>query len=137
MGGFYGLLFGFLLFVLGVLLVAFAWSVVDTKSATDQAAREAARSYVEASDPATAEEAAVAAASQALQGYGRDPSRARMSLVSGSFGRCDRITFDVTYPAPLMSLPILGELGRGITVTSRQSELVDPYRSALAGTAAC
>lgn len=136
-GGFEGLLFGVLLFVMGTLLLAFAWAVVDTKSATGQAAREAARTYVQASDAASAAYDVKVAAAQTLQGYGRDPGRARINLMSGTFGRCDRISVAVSYPAPLLELPIVGALGRGVSVSSRQSELVDPYRSGLPGTATC
>lgn len=136
-GGFEGLLFGLLIFVAGTLLVAYAWSVVDTKNATGEAARQAARTYVEAPDATRATSEADQAAAVALSGYGRDPSKARVALVAGSFARCDRITISVSYPAPLFRLPFVGSLGRGPAVTSRHSELVDPYRSGLPGTASC
>ena len=42
--------FGLLTFVVGMLLVANAWGVVDAKMATTSAAREAVRAYVEAPD---------------------------------------------------------------------------------------
>ena len=136
-GGFEGLLFGMLIFVAGTLLIAYAWGVVDTKTATGEAARQAARTYVEAPDGATAATDADQAAAAALSGYGRDPSEARVRLVQGSFARCDRITISVSYPAPLFQLPFLGGLGRGLAVTSQHSELVDPYRTGLPGTSSC
>jgi hypothetical protein len=136
-GGFEGLLFGLLLFVVGTLLVAFAWGVVDTKSATGEAARQAVRTYVEAPDGASAASQAQTAADAALAGYGRDPARAKVALVGGQFVRCDRVTISVTYPAPLLELPFVGQLGRGMSVRSRHSELVDPFRSGLGGVAAC
>jgi hypothetical protein len=136
-GGFAGLIFGLLLFVVGTLLAANAWAVVDTKSAAVEAARQAARTYVEAPDAAAADNAAQAAADSALAGYGRNPARARMSVVSGSFGRCQRITVAVSYPAPLLVLPFLGRIGTGHTVQAHHSELIDPYRSGLPGTAVC
>ncbi|MDA8047962.1 MAG: hypothetical protein M0Z30_22465 [Actinomycetota bacterium] len=136
-GGFEGLLFGMLIFVVGVLLVAYAWAVVDTKTATGEAARQAARTYVEAADAAAAARQAQQAADTALTGYGRDPARARVRLVSGQFARCARITISVTYPAPLFQLPFIGPLGSGVSVRSEHSELVDPFRTGLAGTAAC
>ena len=136
-GGFAGLLFGLLLFVVGTLLAAYAWAIVDTKSATSEAARQAARTFVEAADPAQASSGADRAAEQALAGYGRDPARARIAVVSGVFARCQRITVAVSYPAPLFDLPFVGPLGAGSLVRSVHSELVDPYRSGLAGTAAC
>lgn len=136
-GGFEGLLFGMLIFVAGTLLVAYAWGVVATKTATGEAARQAARTYVEAPDQAVAAAEADQAAASALAGYGRDPAQAKVDLVAGGFARCDRITITVSYPAPLFQLPFFGSLGRGLAVTSRHSELVDPYRSGLPGSSAC
>ena len=136
-GGFEGLLFGLLLFVAGTLLIAYAWGVLDTKTATGEAARQAVRTYVEAPDAAAAASAADQAAAAALSGYGRDPGRATVALVSGQFARCDRITIAVTYPAPLLDLPFVGPVGRAQGVRSEHSELVDPFRSGLPGTATC
>ena len=136
-GGFEGLLFGFLLFVVGTLLIAFAWGVLDTKSATGEAARQAVRTYVEAPDASSAASEAQTAADAALAGYGRNPSLAKVALVGGRFTRCDRVTISVSYPAPLVELPLLGQLGRGLSVRSQHSELVDPFRSGLGGVAAC
>jgi len=136
-GGFAGLLFGMLLFVAGTLLAAYAWGVVDTKTATAEAARQAVRTYVESSDAARATAEADQAADDALTGYGRDPGRARVSISSGPFLRCARVTVTVTYPAPLFYLPFVGRLGSGQAVQALHSELVDPYRSGLAGVATC
>ena len=136
-GGFEGLLFGLLLFVAGTLLIGYAWAVVDTKSAAEEAARQAARTYVQAPSPAFAASSAQQAADAALAGYGRDPARAAVTLVAGSFVRCQRITISVAYPAPLLLLPFVGRVGSGTIVRAEQSELVDPYRSGLPGTAAC
>ena len=83
-GGFEGLLFGVLIFVVGTLLVAHAWAVVDTKFAVVEAAKQAARTYVEAQSAAVAGPEAEQAADQALAGYGRDRRLAGVSLVSGS-----------------------------------------------------
>lgn len=136
-GGFEGLLFGMLIFVAGMLLVAYAWAVVDTKTATGEAARQAARTFVEAPDGSAAAAQAQQAADSALAGYGKDPARAQVRLVSGQFARCSRITISVTYPAPLVELPFVGAVGSGASVRSEHSELVDPFRSGLAGTAVC
>lgn len=136
-GGIEGLLFGLLIFVVGTLLVANAWGVVDTKLAADAAAREAARTYVEAPDASSAATAATQAADDALAGYGRVPSRGTVTLVSGGFSRCSRITIEVRYAAPLVDLPLIGRMGSGESVTARHSEVVDPYRTGLGGVAAC
>ena len=136
-GGFEGLLFGLLLFVGGTLLVAFAWAVVDTKSATVEAARQAARSYVLAPDASAAVASADQAAETALSGYGRDPARAHLGVSAGEFSRCARVTVSVSYPAPLFYLPFFGSVGTGVLVKSDNSELVDPFRSGLAGVEPC
>ena len=135
-GGFEGLLFGVLVFVVGGLIVAYAWAVIDTKLAVVDAARLAAREYVQAPDASSAATAAVQAADQSLQGWGRDPLQAAVS-VSGGFARCARVTVTVRYPAPLLELPWVGRLGAGGDVGAQQSELVDPFRSGLPGTATC
>ncbi|MHB1534003.1 MAG: hypothetical protein ACYC1D_05210 [Acidimicrobiales bacterium] len=136
-GGAEGLIFGMLIFVAGTLLVANAWAVIDTKLAAAVAAREAARTYVEAPDAATASAEADQAAAGALNGFGRNPALGRVTLVSGTWGRCQRITIQVRYPAPLLVLPFIGRVGAAESVTADQSELVDPFRSGLPGTASC
>ena len=136
-GGFAGLLFGLLLFVAGTLLVAFAWGIVDTKSALVDAARRAGRTYVQSPDPVVAARDATLAAADTLAGYGRDPSRGRVRFESEGWGRCDRVTVVVSYPSPLLYLPFVGRVGTGQSVQADHSELVDPYRSGLPGAAAC
>lgn len=135
--GLAGLAFGLLFFVVGTLLVAYAWGVVDTKTALDAAARQAARAYVGAPDAASALAEASQAADTSLAGEGRDPARAALSLASGTFGRCERVTVRLSYPAPLLLLPILGPLGSGQLVATRHSELVEPYLSGPPGSARC
>jgi hypothetical protein len=136
-GGLEALVFGLLIFVSGTLIVASAWGVVDTKFAAAAAAREAALSYVEAASPQSAGPDAQQAADEALAGYGRPPSQATISLAAGRFGRCQRITIEVHYPAPLVLVPFIGRLGRGWTVRATHSELVDAYRTGLPGSASC
>jgi hypothetical protein len=136
-GGFEGLIFGLLIFVAGTLLAAHAWAVIDTKAATEAAARQAVRTYVEAASPVAAASQAEQAAAAALAGYGRSPGRARVRLAAGSFGRCQRVTIAVSYPSPLLTLPWIGRVGSAGWVRADHSELVDPYRSGLPGTATC
>src|SRR3954447_14686723 len=61
-GGLEALAFGLLIFVIGTLIVANAWAVVDAKFAVESAARQAARNYVE---PGHADVEAAAAAQRA------------------------------------------------------------------------
>jgi hypothetical protein len=79
-GGIEALPFGLLVFVVGSLLVANAWAVIDAKIAVDAAARQAARAYAEAELPAEAERDAVAAGLAALQAHGRNPDEASLAL---------------------------------------------------------
>lgn len=136
-GGLDGLAFGVLVFVFGTLVVVNAWQVVDAKFAVASAAREAARTYVEAPGPSAAGAAAVAAAEEALVGHGRSAERLSVSVVSGSFARCSRVVFEARYEVPLVVVPLIGGFGDGLVVSSRHAEIVDPYRSGLPGTAGC
>jgi hypothetical protein len=131
--------FGILLFVVGALLVANAWAVLDAKMATDSAAREAARTYVEAPDHDTGLFDATAAARDAIDGQGRDPDRLELRgpATADEFARCNRVTFRATYVVPAIALPMIGGFGNGITVTSSHSELVDPFRDGVGGEAVC
>lgn len=135
--GLEGLLFGVLLFVFGTLLVVNGWAVVDAKSAASAAAREATRVYVESSVAADADTAATDAGMRAFEGFGRARERAVVARVAGSLTRCERVVFEASYVVPLVQVPVLGSAGRGMRVSARHSEVVDPYRSGLGGAATC
>ena len=129
--------FGVLTFVVGTLLVANAWAAVDAKLAASSASREAARAYVEATDPAGADAAAEGAARDTLEGLGRDPSQVRVGIeVAGGFARCARVVVEVVYPVPAVRLPWIGGLG-AMEVRDRHTELVDPYRDGLPAGGRC
>ena len=147
-GGVEALPFGLLVLVVGSTLIANAWAVVDAKLAVDAAARQATRTFVEAdvgrgADGArSAEGAAVDAGLAALAARGRDASAATVGLralepVGGQvgFSRCARATFTASYQVPALTLPWIGGFGEGIGVTSSHSEVVDPYRSGVPGSA--
>jgi hypothetical protein len=143
-GGVEALPFGILVFVVGALLVANAWSVVDAKLAVSAAAREATRHYVEAEADGTVdpERGAIDAGLAALDAHGRDPAQAAVVLtgLEGSggqvgFTRCARATFTATYEVPALTIPWIGGFGDGIDVASSHTELVDPYRSGVPGSA--
>jgi putative hemolysin len=139
--------FGILVFVVGALLIANLWAVIDAKSAVDSAAREATRSYVESqvdgtATPSAAADTAVDAGLAALEARGRDPSLATVELTSldgvggqSGFTRCARATFTASYHVPALTIPWIGGFGDGFTVTSRHSELVDPFRGGVPGSA--
>lgn len=136
-GGLEAMVFGVLLFVFGTLLVVNAWSVVDTKLTTASAAREATRAFVEGGDADAAALEAAEAGLAAIESMGRRRDRARIDRTTGAFERCSRVTYQATYPVPLIRIPVIGGLGTGFTVSSRHSEVVDPHRSAVPGPAAC
>ena len=126
MGGVEALAFGVLIFVLGTLVVAGAWGVLDAKMAAGGAAREAARAFV--TSPASTDPAVRAhdAATASIQAVGRDPQRMTLSI-TGDFARCARIVAAVRYRVHLVRVPLLGGFGDGLTVAARHAELVDPY----------
>ena len=138
-GGVEGVIFGVLVFVLGTLIVANAWAVVDVKGAASAAAREATRAFVESSAPSAdaALAEADAVARETIEGYGRDPDKLVVVAEEASLRRCGRVTIRTEYPVPLVSLPILGRHGHGFTAVGRHSELVDPFRAGLADRDAC
>lgn len=136
-GGIEALPFGLLIFVVGSLLIANAWAVVDAKFATDAAARQAVRTYVEARDPDVALEDARVAGLDAIEAHGRDPNRAVVGPVGeATLARCARVTFEAAYEVPALSLPFIGGYGRApFLVRATHSELVDPFRSGVPGDA--
>ena len=138
MGGIEALPFGLLIFVVGALLIANAWAVIDARLAVTAAAREAARTWVESAGDARGEADAVAAGAEALEGHGRDADRLTLELdAPAGFGRCAIVIVEASYTVPAVPLPWVGGFGSGITVTARHSERVDPFRDGLAGEAEC
>ena len=131
--------FGLLLFVIGALLVTNAWAVIDAKMAVTSAAREAARTYVEAKDHETGLEDATRAARAAFEARGRDSNRLTISgpTSAAAFTRCNHVSFTVSYSVPALNLPVIGGFGHGFVVRSTQSEIVDPFRDGVAGEAVC
>jgi hypothetical protein len=133
--------FGVLVLMIGALLIANVWGVIDAKLAAESAAREAARAYVEAPNEAAAVERGRDAADGAMRGHNRELSAMRVSAPeTGSFRRCNRIQYTVEYDVPTLTLPWIGGLGGGlITARATHSEIIDPYRSGLDvdGEAAC
>lgn len=132
--------FGLLTFIVGSLLIANAWAVVDAKLTMTAAAREAARSYVEAPDPDTAALIAYQSAREAVTGHGRDPDKLSIEIHhagGAGFGRCVRIIATASYSVPSLNLPFIGGYGHRFEVRSSHSEVIDPYRAGIAGAAAC
>lgn len=132
--------FGLLMFIIGMLMVANAWGVVDANLATTTAAREGVRAYVESPSAAEARDRAVGAAAAAILGYGRSPfsTRVEVETIGGrGWQRCALAIVTVHHAVPLLSLPLIGGFGHAFDVVSRQSEVVDPYRNGVEGEARC
>lgn len=132
--------FGILIFVVGSLLIANAWAVVDAKAAVVTAAREAARSYVEAPDEQTGSDLALAAFEDTFSGYGRNPDRATLTIDhegGGPWARCQRVRATVRYRIPALSLPWIGGYGHHFDVRSTHSEVIDPFRAGLPAGGTC
>lgn len=138
-GGIEGLAFGFAIFVLGTLVVANAWAVIDAKTAAVGAAREATRAFVEApmGSPDEPMAHALRAAHEAMAGMGRNPERVEVVPEVVEPRRCGRVTLRVEYPVPLLTVPVVGRFGRGFVATGRHTELVEPFRSGLADRGTC
>lgn len=136
-GGVEVLPFGFLVFVVGTLLLANAWAVVDAKLAVQAAAREAGRSYVEAADPATASSAASRAAREVMTGAGRDQDRLVLRDNRPAYRRCEMVEHEASYVVPALALPFVGGFGHGITVHGRHRDVIDPFAAGLEGAGGC
>lgn len=132
-------IFGVLIFVVGTLVIANAWSVIDAKMAAAAAAREATRAFVEAESGNSGVQDAENAAREAMRGHGRaDAERATYQVPApDELKRCARVTSTVTYRVPLVAIPVLGRAGGGFTVRASHAEIVDPFRSGLRDTSQC
>jgi hypothetical protein len=63
-----------------------------------------------------------------------------LRLVAGagrSRERCALVVAEATYRVPAVTVPWIGNFGRGIRVRSTHSEIVDPFRAGLTGRANC
>jgi len=138
-GGIEVLPFGFLVFVSATLLFVNLWGIVDAKFAVTAAAREATRAFAEADSESAAVAAARQRGTETLDAYGRGGDRGTVGLpvLAEPFGRCARVTITVSYEVPVLAIPFLGGLGSLSPVESTYTEIVDPFRSGLAGVAGC
>ena len=138
-GGIEVLPLGFLVFVALTLFLVNVWGVVDAKLAVTSASREAARAFVEAPDADAGFANAQRRANEALGAFGRDGDRASVGIpeLPDGFTRCGRVSIDVTYDIPALSIPFIGGFGHVTTVQSSYTELIDPFRDGLPGAATC
>lgn len=123
---------GFLVFVVGSLMIVNAWTVVDSWMAVSTASREGARVFVE-SPPDDAWPAAEARIVDVMNDYGRGtrtiPPEPPTIEGDGSYARCAVVTVTVEYDLAFITLPFLGGFGSIDMIEGRHSERIDPYRS--------
>jgi hypothetical protein len=138
-GGWEAVPFGLLVFVVGTLLIANVWAVVDAKFAVVDAARAGARAYVRADEARAASHASRRAAEDTMAAHHRAHDRVAYPdpVPQPRFERCATVEVVVRDTVPALSLPFVGGFGHGVTVVGDQRELVDPYRSGLPEGSAC
>lgn len=129
--GIEALAFGVLVFVLGTLLVANLWAVVDGRSAADGAARSAARAVIASAPGGDPGGVARTAAADALTAHGVPADRVPEVTVAGDLVRCGVVEVTVVHRVPLAVLPQLGARRASVPVTATHAAVVDPYASGL------
>ena len=134
-GGIEAVAFGMLVLVLGVLIIANAWGVIDAKEAASEAAREAARPFATAPVATGAQADALArqAALDTAQELGWSSRGVTVRRTEGAFVRCSLVTYEVSIRVPVFRLPWIRSNVSAFRATASHSETVDPYRSAVPG----
>lgn len=127
--------FGLLVFVVGALVVANAWGVVDAKMAASAAAREGARAMVEAQDLSAGLVRMNEVVRAAIDGHGHDGRQASITW-QGEFERCAVVAVTVAVPVDAIAVPWIGGLD-SLVARSTHAEIVDPLRSGVPGEATC
>lgn len=128
--------FGLLVLIVGILLIAHTWAVVDAKFVATAASREATRAYVESSGPDDAMGAARRAAASAVDRSGRTAATVDLRQATAGFGRCIHSRLEIRVRVPMIGVPWRSDRP-AIAVRAGQQEVVDPYRDGLAGVADC
>ena len=155
------LVFGVLVFVVGSIVALNGWAVLDAHFAVNAAAREATRSIVEGgavdrasmigADGGRIDSGVVfEVAAETMAGHGKDPADLErpdefvVTLADDPWARggdtpqrCARVTVEVAYPVQGIRLPIIGGWQTPITAQGQHTEIIDPFRSGLAGRADC
>ncbi len=127
-GGLEMLPFGFLVFVVGSLIIMNAWTVVDSWMAVSTASREGGRVFVE-SAPDEAWPAARARIEEVMTEYGRSERLVAPSAPAGAYERCASVTITVAYDMAFINMPFVGGFGSLTRIESTHTERIDPWRS--------
>ena len=125
--------FGLLVLLVGVLVIAHTWAVVDAKFMATSAAREAARTYVEGSEAGSATRDAFASVADVERGAGH---QLRLQVLGPEFERCRLAHLRASTTVPTIGVPWRRDRP-ALTVSAEHREIVDPYRDGLPGMASC
>lgn len=141
------LLFGNLIFVVGVLLTINAWGVVDAHMTADAVARQVARTLVESDPELGLPSELQGVATAVMDDMQRDtPVTLRFLDADGVavdnpanlLVRCHRVTVTATLSTNTVNLPFVADTwGLQRQVTGSHTEVVDPFRSGLPGEVDC
>jgi Flp pilus assembly protein TadG len=116
-------------------LVVFAAGLIgigrltDTRTALAGVAREAARAAADAPSATRAIRLGQDAGRQTASGYGLDPARLAVTVDPRGFARGGTLLVVASYQVRLGDLPTLRLLPGQVTLTTRQLEPIDPFRS--------
>lgn len=133
--GLEGVMFGILVLVAGTVLVAHAWSVLETRRTLDGAAREYLRAYTEADSPAAARTAGQRALDDVVRGERNTRTAVTATLPDSTrFGPCEQATVSLSSVVPSVRLPFVGTVS-SITVRVTHSEWIDAHREMTSGSA--
>jgi hypothetical protein len=128
--------FGLLVMVVGILVTAHTWAVVNAKFVTAAAAREATRGYVEARSFDAGAAEAERAAQEVARRAGAGPAALTLRRTSPGFGRCVPSRFQAGIRVPAIAVPWRPDRIE-VVVRADHAEVVDPYRAGLPGVADC
>ena len=117
---------GLLVFAAGLIAIG---RLTDTRTALAGVAREAARAAADAPSATQAVQVGQDAARQTASGYGLDPTRLQVSVDPQGFARGGTLLVTASYQVRLGDLPTLRLLPGQVTLTARQLEPIDPFRS--------
>ncbi len=117
---------GLLVFAAGLIAVG---RLTNTRTALAGVAREAARAAADAPSATQAIRLGQAAARQTASGYGLDPARLQVTVDPQGFARGGTLLVVARYRVRLGDLPTLRLLPGEVTLTARQLEPIDPFRS--------
>lgn len=132
MAGMEALPFGVLVLIGGMLLVLNTWTVVDARAGVDAAARDYLRAYTASASPADGHRSGERAATSTLEGHGRTTDSLTIDPPLERFGPCTLATVTVRVVIPAVRIPFVGIISE-TTISSTQSELVQPYSTMAPG----